>query len=229
MPTATHTPQNGRASVGERRVPLQLRTCCMHIGGHQIVFTTDPDRDKTLGYFDHPAGDIKYLTRQVTSTTLEDAVAAPESPPKKQRVENKASEAPAMAQQRLPLVDPVDPTKYYEGKSAMNCVVMLNGEIHQCDLNPVTRGGGATRGFCRSKGATRGAPVSSDSEDGDDDVDAVRTSVRMCNLMPSERTLAPLRQLSTKILPGHYFKLPTSISGSIKVIVEATDLNNPKP
>ena len=53
----------------------------MHIGGHQIVFTTDPDRDKTLGYFDHPAGDIKYLTRQVTSTTLEDAVAAPESPP----------------------------------------------------------------------------------------------------------------------------------------------------
>ena len=90
----------------------------MHIGGHQIVFTTDPDRDKTLGYFDHPAGDIKYLTRQVTSTTLEDAVAAPESPPKKQRVENKASEAPAMAQQRLPLVDPVDPTKYYEGNLA---------------------------------------------------------------------------------------------------------------
>ena len=26
-----------------------IRTCCMHIGGNQIVFTTDPERDKTLG------------------------------------------------------------------------------------------------------------------------------------------------------------------------------------
>jgi len=102
---------------------------------------------------------------------------------------------------------------------------MLNGELKQYNPTPVTRGGGATRGFCRTKGATRGAPPSSDSEEEDDDVDAVRTSVCMCNLMPSERTLAPLRQLSTQIRPGHYFELPTSISASITVMVNVTDLN----
>ena len=103
---------------------------------------------------------------------------------------------------------------------------MLNGELKQYNPTPVTRGGGgATRGFCRTKGATRGAPPSSDSEEEDDDVDAVRTSVRMCNLMPSERTLAPLRQLSTQIFPGHYVELPTSISASITVMVNVTDLN----
>lgn len=212
--------------VKQHAYSARLRTCCMHIGGHQTVFTTDPDRDKTLGYFDYEAGDIKYFAREVTRTSLEDAVAeAPESPPKKQRVEEKASEAPAMVQQRLPLVDSVDPTKYFQGTSTVNCVVMLNGELKQYNPNPVTRGGGATRGFCRTKGATRGAPPSSDSEEEDDDVDAVRTSVCMCNLMPSERTLAPLRQLSTQILPGHYFELPTSISASITVMVNVTDLN----
>lgn len=214
--------------VKQHAYSARLRTCCMHIGGHQIVFTTDPDRDPILGYFDCEAAVIKYFTREVTRTSLEDAVAAaPESPPKKQRVEEKASEAPAMAQQRLPLVDPVDPTRYFQGTSTVNCVVMLNGELKQYNPTPVTRGGGgATRGFCRTKGATRGAPPSSDSEEDDDDVDAVRTSVRMCNLMPSERTLAPLRQLSTQILPGNYVELPTSsISASITVMVNVTDLN----
>ena len=222
-------------SIEQHAYSALIRTCCMHIGGNQIVFTTDPERDKTLGPVDYEKGVINYIARQVTSTTLKDAVAAEsqpseESPPKKQRVEKKTPDAPAMVQQGLPLVDPADPSKFLKCKTSLNGIFMINGELEQCSVKPVMRGGGMTRSI-RSKGATRGGPVSSEEEedDDDDDVDAVRTNVCMCNLMPSERTLAPLRQLSTKILPGHYFKLPTSISGSIKVIVEATDLTNPKP
>ena len=67
----------------------------------------------------------------------------------------------------------------------------------------------------------------SEEEDDDDDVDPERASVCMCNLMPSERVLAPLRQLSTEIRPGHYFRMPTSISVIFNLLVnQAGPLNS---
>lgn len=206
-----------------------IRTCCMHIGGNQIVFTTDPERDKTLGPVDYQNGVINYIARQVTSTTLKDAVAAEsqpleESPPKKQRVEKKTPDAPAMVQQGLPLVDPADPSKFLKCKTSLNGIFMINGELEQCSVKPVMSGGGMTRSI-RSKGATRGGRVVSEEEE--DDGEPEQCSVCVCNLMPSERVLAPLRQLSTEIRPGHYFRMPTSISVIFNVLVnQAGPLNS---
>lgn len=197
----------------------RLRACSQYVAGHHSLIITDQKRDKKLGHVEKNA--IKYYTRAVTSTDLTDAVKdAPPSPPKRQKTDS----APAMIQHGLPLLDPADRSKPLQGDCKVNCFAMNNAQIRVYDSKPRTRG---IRGS-QSKGVTRGGRAmvgSSDEEEGVDAPEAVRTSVKVCNLFPSTETLETLQPLDMVLSEGLYPQLADVVSVQFSLMLNVQGMN----
>ena len=207
--------------IWQKAYGARLRACSQYVAGHHNLSITDQKRDIKLGHFDYEENAIKYYTRAVTSTDLTDAVKdAPPSPPKRQKTDS----APAMIQHGLPLLDPVDRSKPLQGDCKVNCFAMNNAQIRVYDSKPRTRG---MRGS-QSKGVTRGGRAmvdSSDEEEGVDAPEAVRTSVKVCNLFPSTETLETLQPLDMVMSEGLYPQLADVVSVQFSLMLNVQDLN----